>query len=123
MFSSVSRQASVPGETAASVGIVKPLHPFNPKRGKDFGLGAFEVTGRYAYMDLTKNIFSDGLVDPNLWSNRLFVSDLGLNWHLTQYIKVYLDWQHSEFGSPVQYAPGKLQLTSDLFWLRFQLFF
>jgi phosphate-selective porin OprO and OprP len=111
------------GETASGTGVAKPLRPFNLKHGDSFGLGAFELQGRYAYMDLGNNVFSNGLADPNLWTNRLFVTDLGVNWYLTQYVKVMLDWQHSGFGDPVQFAPGRRQLTSDMFMLRFQLYF
>ena len=110
------------GETASSVGIVKPLRPFDLRKGH-FGLGAFELTGRYAYMDIGREVFTNGLADPNLWTNRLSLTDVGLNWHLTQYLKVYLDWQHADFGSPVQFAPGRRQSTSDMFLLRAQLFF
>ena len=110
------------GETASGTGLVKPLRPFNLSRDK-FGLGAIELQGRYAYLDLGNKVFSNGLADPNLWTDRLFVSDLGVNLHLTQYIKLMLDWQHSGFGSPVQFAPGRSQLTSDMFMLRFQLYF
>jgi phosphate-selective porin OprO/OprP len=78
-------------------------------------------------MDIDSQVFSAGLADPNLWSNRLFVLTSGINWHLNQYVKIYLDWEHSEFGSPVQFAPGpgsvRRQLTSDTFWFRFQLYF
>jgi phosphate-selective porin OprO/OprP len=42
---------------------------------------------------------------------------------VTQYLKVYLDWQHGDFGSPVQFAPGRRQSTSDMFLLRAQLYF
>jgi phosphate-selective porin OprO/OprP len=42
---------------------------------------------------------------------------------LNNYVKIYLDWQHSAFNQPVTFAPGRFQLTSDPFWLRFQLYF
>ena len=110
------------GETASSVGIVKPLRPFDLRKGH-FGLGAFELTGRLAYMDIGREVFTNGLADPELWTNRLTVTDVGLNWHVTQYLKVYLDWQHADFGSPVRFAPDRRQLNSDMFLLRAQLFF
>ena len=50
------------GETASSVGIVKPLRPFDLRKGH-FGLGAFELTGRYAYMDIGREVFTNGLAD------------------------------------------------------------
>jgi len=110
------------GETASGLGIVKPLRPFDLREGS-FGLGAIELAGRYAYLDVGNDVFTNGLADPSLWSNRVGVLDAGVNWHMNQYVKVMLDWQHSEFGNPVLFAPGRKQLTSDLFWLRFQLFF
>ena len=28
------------------------------------------------------------------------MTDVGLNWYLTKYLKIYFDWQHSMYGSP-----------------------
>jgi len=108
------------GETRSSVGIVKPLHPFNPKTGD---MGAWELVTRYQYMDIGSQVFNAGFADPNNWANRLYITDLGFNWHMTQYLKVAFEWEHAEFNQPVLYAPGKRQLTSDMFLLRLQMFF
>src|SRR5207248_1261940 len=48
------------GETRSSVGIVKPKHPFTLRRGES-GLGAFEIFGRYDYMDIGSSVYSYGL--------------------------------------------------------------
>ena len=45
------------GETRSSVGIVKPLHPLDPRPGH-FGLGAFELTGRYDYLNVGREAFT-----------------------------------------------------------------
>ena len=87
------------------------------------GPGAIEVYGRFSTFDFSKDIFTAGLADPNLWSNHAWATDIGLNWYLNFYTKLYLDWQHSEFGSPVVIAPNKFGPTRDLFWIRFQVFF
>lgn len=110
------------GETRSSVGIVKPLRPFDLRKGQR-GPGAWEITGRYQYMDIGSQVFTSGLSDPNNGANRLFLTDFGFNWHMTQYLKVYFNWEHAEFNQPVIYAPGKRQLTSDLFMVRLQLYF
>ncbi len=110
------------GETRSSVGIVKPNRPFDLRKGK-FGPGAWELVGRYDYLDVGNEVFTRGFADPNLWTNSISMTDLGMNWHLNQYVKMYFDWQHSIFGDPVQFAPGRLQKTSDLFWVRLQLYF
>jgi len=110
------------GETRSSVGIVKPRHPFNLKQGQ-FGLGAWELTGRYNFMDIGSQVFKNGLADSNLWANRLYTTDLGFNWHINQYLKFYFVWQHAEFNQPVIYAPTHRQATSDMFMARIQLYF
>jgi len=110
------------GETRSSIGIVKPLKPFDLRKGKR-GPGAWEPVVRYQHLDISNQVFSAGLADPNLWANDLYQVDAGFNWHLTQYVKLYFDWVHSEFNNPVLFAPGRRQLTSDAFTVRLQLFF
>ena len=112
----------ITGETVTNRNIVRPIKNFGFNKG-EFGLGAIELTGRYNYLNLGQQVFTSGLADPNLWSNSVYTTDVGANWYLTQYTKVMLTWEHAEFGSPVQFAPGRRQINSDTFWFRFQLFF
>ena len=51
------------------------------------------------------------------------MTELGVNWYWNEYFKIYMFWLHSEFGSPVEYRPGGLQKSADMFWLRCQLYF
>jgi phosphate-selective porin OprO/OprP len=110
------------GETRSGLGIVKPRHPLSFKNGQ-FGLGAWEIVGRYNLLDIGKQVFNNGLADPNLWANRLYTTDLGFNWHVNQYVKFYFDWEHAVFNQPVIYNVNKRQETSDLFIARIQLYF
>lgn len=110
------------GETRSNIGLVKPLRPFSLKPG-NFGLGAWELTGRYQMMNLGKEVFSNGLVDPNLWTDGLWITDLGFNWHINQYLKFYFEWEHAEFNQPVFTNVGQRGKTSNLFLARIQLYF
>ncbi len=131
------------GETVGDRrGLVKPLRPVS-FHGDEHGHGAIEIAGRYNYLDIDNIIFTGnspaadfGLADPNRWTNRVGLIDLGVNWYLTEYVKFYLGWQHAEFGDPVLVNPGgpefqdpiiatrnARQLTSDMFWLRTQIAF
>ncbi len=110
------------GETVSGRNVVKPLRDFDIRKGK-FGLGAIELTGRFNSLNISKNVFSAGLADPNLWTNNLYTTDLGFNWSLNQYVKLYFTWEHAVFGNSVQYNPTSMQKTSDLFLFRFQLYF
>jgi len=112
------------GEQVERRSQVNPRRSFVPtKKGDPLGPGAWEVVGRVSELCLGEKIFSSGFADPNLWSNQAVTTELGLNWYWNQYIKLYMFWLHGEFGEPVQYRPGGLQKSADMFWLRFQLYF
>jgi phosphate-selective porin OprO/OprP len=113
----------VTGETIRDGTLVQPLRPFDLRRGH-FGLGALELSARYIELDLSSLVFTRGLSDPNLWTNRVQMTDVGFNWYLNKFVKLYFDWKHAMFAQPVYYRPGPgLQTTSDLFWMRFQFYF
>ncbi len=103
-------------------GVVKPLRDFDVRKGR-FGPGAIELQGRFNALDLSRNIFTAGLADPNLWTSNLYTIDSGFNWYQTQYTKLTFSWNHAVFGNPVQYNATARQKTSDLFLIRFQLYF
>ncbi len=86
---------------------------------------AWEVYGRYNFMDVGNQIYTGGIADPTGNANRLWMTDTGLTWHMTQYIKMFFDWNHVEFNDRVYYNAGKHQAagTQDLLWWRLQLYF
>ncbi len=112
------------GETLTRRTTVVPLRPVNPLKGS-WGPGAIEVFGRYSQLDLGDAIFTYGISDPLAWSNHAHVVDMGFNWYLNRFIKIYVDWQHSLFGSPVLINPqqGLFSRTNDLFWVRCQVYY
>jgi phosphate-selective porin OprO/OprP len=112
----------VTGETLRDRTLIDPLRPFDLRKGR-FGLGALELTARYSELDLSRRVFTDGLADANLWTNRADMTDVGFNWYLNKFVKLYFDWEHAVFAQPVYFRPGGLQKTSDLFWLRAQVYF
>lgn len=111
------------GESISERALVDPIHPFDLRPGK-FGLGAFEPFARWSTLTLGPQVFTAGLADPRLWTNRAEQVDVGLNWYLSKSVRIDFDWEHAMFGNPVYFAPGpRLQKTSDLFWFRFQFYF
>jgi phosphate-selective porin OprO/OprP len=108
------------------VNMVQPIREFNfnfLKPGGKFSPGAVEVFARYSTMDIGRNIFTGGFADPNLWTNHVYATDIGINWYLNFYTRIYLDWQHDGFGNQVSVAPSKFSSTADIYWIRFQVFF
>lgn len=110
------------GENVSGRNVVKPYKDFDIRKGR-FGLGAIELTGRFNALNIERNIFTAGLADPNLWTSNLYTVEPGVNWYLNQYLKVVFAWNYAVFGNPVRYSPTGLHKTSDLFLLRFQLYF
>ena len=110
------------GETVTSRGVVEPIRNFDIRKGK-WGPGAIELAARYQLFHLGSQIFTAGLVDQNNWTNQVSSVDVGVNWYLTRFIKVYMGWEHDMFAQPVTFAPGRQQLTNDQAWLKFQIFF
>jgi phosphate-selective porin OprO/OprP len=117
----------ITGETIRERTVIDPIDRFDLRPGK-FGLGAFEPHVRYSEMSLGHQVFSAGLADPNLWTNRVQLIDVGLNWYLNKFVKIYFDWEHAIFGSPVFAATSlsgrtSFQTVNDLFWVRFQFYY
>jgi phosphate-selective porin OprO/OprP len=113
-------------EVTRRVNMVQPRQDFNfnfLKAGEKFTPGAIEIYGRYSTMDFSRNIFTAGFSNPDLWSNHVWATDFGLNWYLNFYTRIYLDWQHAEYGNAIKVAPGKFTSFTDLYWIRFQVFF
>ena len=112
----------VTGETIRDRTLIDPIHPFDLRKGR-FGLGALELTARYSELELGKSVFSGHLADSTLWSRQAQMVDVGFNWYLNKFVKMYFDWEHTIFGTPAEYRPGALAKTNDLYWIRFQVYF
>jgi phosphate-selective porin OprO/OprP len=109
------------GESRERLGLVAPRRPFDLRKGK-LGPGAFEVQARFSTLNIGSQVFSAGLADPNLWTNRIELLDVGFNWYLNKFTKFYFDWQNAMFAQPVYDRPGGFQKANNLFWLRFQVY-
>ncbi len=110
------------GEQVTRRTFVDPLQPFDLRSGK-CGPGAFEVQARFDHFQVSEAVFAEGLADGSQWTNSVDTVDAGFNWYLTKYVKLDFDWQHSMYQDPVQYRPGGVHRTSDLFWFRSQVYF
>jgi len=110
------------GETIRDRTLIDPLRPFDLRPGR-FGWGAFEPTARYSELTLDPQVFAGGLANPALWTNQARLVDVGLNWYLNKFVKIYFDWEHAMFGSPVFSGNGSPQKSNDLYWMRTQVYF
>jgi phosphate-selective porin OprO/OprP len=114
----------VTGEQIERRTTVIPVRPFRPFSG-DWGPGAIEPFVRYSQLNLGDIVFKTDLANGNFWTNAVSMIDLGINWYPNRWVKFYFDWQHAAYGSPVliNEARGIFGRTSDLFWVRCQLYY
>ncbi|MBM3617131.1 MAG: hypothetical protein FJX23_01140 [Alphaproteobacteria bacterium] len=74
-------------------GHLNPARPFNPSAGQ---WGAWEVTGRIAYVDVS-DANDARFVDTTASADNLTALTAGLNWHLNNYVKVLLNYEYATF--------------------------
>jgi phosphate-selective porin OprO and OprP len=70
------------GETRSQVGIVKPIRPFSIRPGQ-FGLGTWELFGRFNNLDIGDQIFTNGIASEQGSANRVWMTDIGVSWYVT----------------------------------------
>lgn len=112
----------ITGETIRDRTLIDPIQPFDLRPGR-LGFGAFEPTARYSELTVDRRVFTEGLANPELWTNEARLVDVGLNWYLNKFVKVYFDWEHAMFANPVTTGKGGSTQSNDLFWVRTQLYF
>jgi phosphate-selective porin OprO/OprP len=114
----------VTGEQIERRTTVVPVRPFRPLGG-EWGTGAIEPFVRYSQLNLGDILFRDDLADGHDWTKDVAMVDLGVNWYPNRWVKFYLDWQHAAFGSPVlvNEAKGVFGRSTDLFWIRCQVYY
>lgn len=103
------------GESLTGRGAVEPLAQ----------AGALEVFGRFSNISISDKVFSAGLADEADWTRRVDMTDVGFNWYMNRFVKLTFDWQHAMFANPIllNEEKNKHGSSTDLFWMRCQLYF
>jgi phosphate-selective porin OprO/OprP len=86
----------------------------NPIRsvGKDGGVGAWEIAGRYSYLDLN---------DDNIQGGRLNDLTAGLNWYLNPHTKFQFNYIRAMLDKPT--SPGAGDSDANIYAMRAQVDF
>ncbi len=81
------------GETASFGSVVKPDNPF--LIGGE-GWGAFELVGRYGELSVDDDVFPV-FANPDSAARRAWALGFGLNWYLTNNLKLVFNYTHARF--------------------------
>ena len=93
--------------TGAYASIV-PDHPFSPW-SNDYGLGAFELAGRFSTIDLNDNFQSSVAPKPGqnpVGGGRQNIYQVGLNWYPNANMRFMLDYLHGTIDKGFSTAAG-----------------
>ncbi len=94
------------GENTSWRGVI-PSRPFNIAAG-DFG--AFEVAARYSTLRLDSDLFTNNtFINAALYPESTKEWAFGVNWYLNRFIKVVLNYEHTEFSN----ADGNSNIPSE----------
>jgi phosphate-selective porin OprO/OprP len=102
------------GERAAYEGVV-PLHPIELHHS---GVGALEIVGRYSELRFDPDAFPI-FADPTISVAVARELAGGLNWYMTDFVRLMLTFEHTEFAggaaggnrTPEDALLGRLQLA------------
>ncbi len=109
----VSAVWNLTGENATS-GVVRPKKPFDPAAGR---WGAAQLVARYAELRVDQAAFDRGFAAAGANQKAQQVS-VGVNWYAVQFIKYYLEYEHTSFKGGPTARP-----TENTIFLRAQLSF
>jgi phosphate-selective porin OprO and OprP len=98
-------------------GGVVPKNPFVFGKG---GTGAFQLLGRYDWLEMDKGLLEKGFVDAGQFTNKADGYTFGLTWYPNEIARFMLNYTHTNFGSPVTVS-GKRLDSEDAFLTRFQI--
>ncbi|MBI5582410.1 MAG: hypothetical protein HY892_01170 [Deltaproteobacteria bacterium] len=104
------------GEDWAQNATVKPKRNFDPSKG---GWGAFQLLGRYQYIETDDNIIKSGFA---VGTDKAQTVTLGLNWYWNRHVRFQLNYSYSWFDDIITVGGVKLDKESVIL-SRFQYVF
>ena len=104
------------GENATYKTVV-PLDNFDPANGR---WGAFELAGRYSWVDLGSGAFQNGFASTSTSITGANAYTAGVNWYFNKYFKTQLNYTRTTFDQAIKIA-GAARSREDVLLLQFQM--
>jgi phosphate-selective porin OprO/OprP len=99
-----------------TLGRVIPLRPFDPHKHT---WGAWEIAARYSVFESDSDLFKYGLATG---TDKAQTYTLGLNWYLNPFMRMILDYEHTEFDDEFEFS-DEIVDEEDVFLVQWQLEF
>jgi phosphate-selective porin OprO/OprP len=98
----LSGAINLTGETATN-SVIPPAHPFDPASGS---WGTLQLVARYAELHVDQAAFDAGFTSSTA-SREAKQFTIGLNWYPVQFVKYYLDYEHTTFEGGAAARPAE----------------
>lgn len=96
---------------------ITPKSPFVFGRG---GTGAFQLLGRYEWLDMDKGLLTNGFVDGTKFTNKASGYTFGLTWYPNEVVRFMLNYTHTNFDQKINVSGTNLDYE-DVIQTRFQI--
>jgi phosphate-selective porin OprO and OprP len=96
---------------------ITPKRPF--VFGKD-GCGAFQLVGRYEWIDMDQDILKFGFADPRKYTNKASGYTLGLTWYPNDLLRFMINYYYTKFNDPITVS-GKIMDNEQAILTRFEI--
>ncbi|MBI4612384.1 MAG: hypothetical protein HY720_02130 [Planctomycetes bacterium] len=95
----------------------KPKQNFDPKEG---GWGAWELAGRYQYLDFNANMVENGLA---VGTEKLWSLTGGVNWYLNPHVEIMASYEYTRYDDQVVRVGLGLEEEEHMASIRFKFLF
>jgi phosphate-selective porin OprO/OprP len=85
---------------------ITPKKPF--KLGKSGYCGAFQLVGRYEWIDMDPDILKLGFADPKKYTNKASGYTLGLTWYPNDMLRFMVNYYYTKFDTPITVSSQKM---------------
>ncbi len=101
-------------------GLPQAITPKNPFVFGKGGTGAFQLLGRYEWLEMDRGLLTQGFADANQFTNKAYGYTFGLNWYPNDVVRFMLNYYRTSFDQSILVS-GKRLNYEDAFMLRFQI--
>jgi phosphate-selective porin OprO/OprP len=91
---------------------ITPKKPF--KLGKAGYCGAFQLVGRYEWIEMDPDILKLGFADPKRYTDKVTGYTLGLNWYPNDMLRFMVNYYYNKFDDPITVSGKKIDVEQGI---------
>ena len=101
-------------------GLPQQIIPNNPFIFGKGGSGAFQILGRYEWLEMDKGLLDKGFADPTKYTKWASGYTLGFNWYPNDMVRMMLNYYRTDFDNKI-FNNGKYLDKEEAILSRFEI--